>query len=315
MNKLTKILCASIISLSTITTPSFAQDASCQTISFAETGWADISATTGLMSVIAEGLGYKVNTPVASVPIAFTSIAKGRLDVFLGYWSPSMDSMVAPFIKKNQFIIPKKPNLEGAKYTLAVPRYTYEAGLKSFADIAKFKDQLNGELYGIEAGNDGNIILQKMIDDNLYNVGDFKLKESSEAAMLSQVKRSIKAKKPIVFLAWEPHPMNTQIDLNYLSGGDDVFGPNYGSAKVYTVISPSFAKRCPIETDFISNIQFTTEMENEIMTAILEDKVAPKQAAKNWLKNHPEILDKWLTNVKALDGTNGKEAVEKHLQK
>jgi hypothetical protein len=30
-------------------------------------------------------------------------------------------------------------NLEGAKYTLAVPSYTYDAGLKSFQDIASFK--------------------------------------------------------------------------------------------------------------------------------------------------------------------------------
>ncbi len=46
-------------------------------------------------------------------------------------------------------------NLKGAKYTFAVPEYVYDAGIKDFADIAKFKDKLDGKIYGIEPGNDG----------------------------------------------------------------------------------------------------------------------------------------------------------------
>jgi len=43
-------------------------------------------------------------------------------------------------------------NLTGAKYTLAVPAYTYEAGLHDFADIRRFAPQLNNAIYGIEPG-------------------------------------------------------------------------------------------------------------------------------------------------------------------
>lgn len=313
MNKFNKLVCAGLLGLAS-TLPVFAQQTTaCQSIKLAETGWADISATTNLVTVVAEGLGYKVTAPIISVPIAFTSVAGGKIDAFLGYWSPSMDSIAAPFIKNKTIIVPEQANLEGAKYTLAVPTYAYEAGLQSYSDIAKFKKELNGQIYGIEAGNDGNMLLQKMIKDNLYNLNDFKLKESSEAAMLSQVKRAVKAKKPIVFLAWEPHPMNNQIDFKYLSGGDDVFGPNYGSAKVFTIISPEFAARCPAEADLISRIRFTVAMEGEIMTDILENKIPAKKAAKAWLKKHPEVLDGWLADIKTVNGEDGKAAVEKYL--
>ena len=83
-------------------------------------------------------------------------------------------------------------NLEGAKYTLAVPSYTAEAGLKDFADIATFKDQLNGEIYGIEPGNDGNRLILDMIAANQFDLGGFEVVESSEAGMLSQVQRAEK---------------------------------------------------------------------------------------------------------------------------
>ncbi len=58
--------------------------------------------------------------------------------------------------------------------------------------------------------------------------------------MLVTVERAIREKRPVVFLAWEPHPMNIQMKINYLSGGDEVFGPNYGEARVYTLMNPDF---------------------------------------------------------------------------
>ena len=36
-------------------------------------------------------------------------------------------------------------NLEGAKYTLAVPTYVYEAGVKTFADIAAHADKFDSK--------------------------------------------------------------------------------------------------------------------------------------------------------------------------
>lgn len=317
MNKLSKIISVGLLGLAT-SLVSWADEPvedvlACQNIKLAETGWADISATTAMVSVVAEGLGYEVSAPIISVPIAFTSVAKGKVDAFLGYWSPSMDGIAAPFVKDKTIIVPEKANLEGAKYTLAVPTYTYEAGLQSFKDIAKFKKDLNAQIYGIEAGNDGNLLIQTMIKDNLFNLSDFKLRESSEAAMISQVKRAVKANKPIVFLAWEPHPMNSQIELKYLADGDEVFGPNYGSAKVFTIISPEFQKRCPAEANLISQIRFTVEMESELMTEILENKVPAKKTAKEYLKKHPEVLKQWLVGIKSTNGEDGKVAVEKYL--
>ena len=63
--------------------------------------------------------------------------------------------------------------------------------------------------------------------------------------MLAQVERAYRDKQPIVFLAWEPHPMNMRFDLNYLTGGDAVFGPNFGGATIYTSTRSGYAQRVP----------------------------------------------------------------------
>jgi glycine betaine/proline transport system substrate-binding protein len=70
-----------------------------------------------------------------------------------------------------------------------------------------------------------------LLKQNLFGLGDFKLIESSEQGMLAQVERAFHDHQPVVFLAWEPHPMNMRFKLKYLGGGDEVFGPNYGGSR------------------------------------------------------------------------------------
>jgi ABC-type proline/glycine betaine transport system substrate-binding protein len=48
--------------------------------------------------------------------------------------------------------------------------------------------------------------------------------------MLSQVDRANRRQEWVVFLGWEPHPMNRNFDLAYLEDGDEFFGPDLGGA-------------------------------------------------------------------------------------
>lgn len=285
---------------------------SCRTVRFADIGWADVSATTGVASVLASGLGYRPSQTLTSVPIAFSGLKAGQIDAFLGYWSPSMDSVIEPFVKAGQVKVLAKANLEGAKYTLAVPDYLAAQGLRSFQDIARFADALKDTLYGIEPGNDGNALIQNMIDKNQFHLGRFHLVESSEAGMLAQLRRMIRKRQPMVLLAWSPHPMNDQFDLVYLSGGDAVFGPDYGAAKVYTVLPPNYQSRCSNFGRLLGNLQFDLAMESQLMKPIL-DKEDPQKAAAAWLKKHPAPLERWLAGVTTFDGQDGLAAVRRYL--
>lgn len=303
-----------LVAATLATSPAWAQQesAACKTVRFADVGWSDIAATTGLASTVLEGLGYKATVTIASVPITFAGLKSKQIDAFLGYWNPSMTPIIEPFVKAGQIKVLDTPNLVGAKYTLAVPEAAYDKGLKSFADIAKFKTELDGKIFGIEPGNDGNALIAGMIAKDTFGLKGFKMVESSEAGMLAEVQRAGRAGKPIVFLGWEPHPMNVQMKIKYLSGGDDVFGPNFGEAKVFTAVPPDYEQRCPNVGKLLTNLQFSTEIENQVMVGILA-KVKPNQAAKDWLKKNPAVLDKWLAGVMTVDGKDGLPAVRKSL--
>lgn len=289
-----------------------APNPSCKTVRFADVGWTDITATTALASQVLEGMGYEPENQVLSVPVTYRGLANDDLDVFLGNWMPTMEGDIKAY-REAGTVETVRANLTGAKYTLAVPQYVYDAGVTDFADIAKNADKFNSRIYGIEPGNDGNRLIQDMIDQGAFGLDDFRLVESSEAGMLSQVGRAVKRDNWIVFLGWEPHPMNSNYDLAYLDGGDDYFGPDLGGATVYTNVREGYVEECPNVGQLLENLEFTLDMENQVMALILNDGMEPAAAASEWLGNNPGVLDQWLEGVQTLDGKPALDAVKASL--
>ena len=108
--------------------------------------------------------------------------------------------------------------------------------------------------------------------------------------------------------------MNVQIKMRYLSGGDEVFGPNLGEAKVYTVVPTAYEARCPNVAAFLKNLQFSTDMENQVMGPILE-KVKPNVAARAFLKRNPNMVEPWLRGVTTFDGGDALQEVVASLKR
>ena len=287
--------------------------ADCGEVVLADVGWTDITATTAATTTVLKALGYETDVKVLSVPITYTSMAEGDIDVFLGNWMPTMEADIAPY-RDAGTVETVRANLEGAKYTLAVNKPAADLGIASFSDIAANADALEGKIYGIEPGNDGNRLIQSMIDEGAFDLGEFEVVESSEQGMLAQVDRLTKRDEPIVFLGWEPHPMNANFEMSYLQGGDDFFGPELGGATVYTNTRAGYAEECANVGTLLSNLAFSLPMENEIMGAILDDGSDPEEAAATWLKANMDVLDGWLDGVTTMDGGDARAAVEAALQ-
>ena len=280
----------------------------CRTVRLSDVGWTDVTATTALFSVLLERLGYRPQVTVLAVPVTFASMKNKDIDVFLGNWMPTQEGDSRAYVADGSIEV-LGPNLSGAKYTLAVPSYTYDAGLKSFAYIQRFAPQLKNSIYGIEAGNDGNRLILSMLKQNLFGLGEFKLIESSEQGMLAEVERAYREHAPIVFLAWDPHPMNMRFDLKYLSGGDSVFGPNYGGASVYTNTRAGYTLQCPNVGRLLKNLHFTPRGESQLMASILDEHQPPEVAAAAWLKANPAVVSAWLDGVYTFDGRPALDAL------
>lgn len=298
-------LSATTAALALLSAPAFAD---CSTVRFSDVGWTDITATTATASTVLNALGYQTEVLLLSVPVTYTSLASGDIDVFLGNWMPTMEADIAPY-RDAGTVDTVRRNLAGAKYTLATNAAGVALGITDFADIAANRDALDSSIYGIEPGNDGNRLILDMIQQNAFGLDGFQVVESSEQGMLAQVQRSERRDQPVIFLGWEPHPMNANFDMTYLSGGDDWFGPDFGGAEVFTNTRAGYVGECPNVGRLLSNMEFSLALENEIMGAILNDGTDPNAAAAAWLAANPEVLGPWLDGVTTIDGGDAMEAV------
>ncbi|MBT0778022.1 choline ABC transporter substrate-binding protein [Paracoccus sp. pheM1] len=289
--------------------PALADDpASCGTVRFSDPGWTDITATNGVATALLQGLGYTPDLRTLSVPVGYEALKNGDTDLFLGNWMPAQqrfrDDLDAS--GRTEELV---QNLTGAKFTLAVTAAAADLGVQDFADLDGHKDAFQGKIYGIEPGAPANQTIQAMIEADKFGLGDWELVESSEQGMLAQVQRNDAAGQPSVFLAWAPHPMNVALDITYLSGGDEEFGPDYGGATVHTLARKEWAAACPNAARLFGQLVFSVEMENLLMGKILDEGMDPTQAAKGWIAENPDAVAAWLDGVTTLDGKPGAEAV------
>lgn len=285
-------------------TPALAQDA-CATVTMSDVGWTDITTTTSATKQVLNALGYETDVKILSVPVTFASLESDDVDLFLGNWMPAQAGAIGPYLESGE-IEKVATNLTGTKYTLAVPAYTFDKGLQSYADINKFKDDLDGKIYGIEPGNEGNGYLVSLTEKAGSGLEGMEVVESSEQGMLAQVRRAYDKGEDVVFLGWEPHPMNANFELKYLPGGEDFFG---AEGVVDTVTRKGYAAECPNVGTLLTNLAFSLPMENGIMGKILDDGMDPDAATLEWLKANKDTVMGWVAGVTTLDGGDAAAAV------
>ncbi|MEO0823911.1 MAG: glycine betaine ABC transporter substrate-binding protein, partial [Pseudomonadota bacterium] len=266
--------------------------AACERVTFANVGWTETTITTAVSKVMLVTLGYKVDIDVLGVPETYAALHAGEADVFLGNWMPAMDADLAPY-RAEGTVVTLRANLRGAKYTLAANAPAAALGIADFADIAPQAAALGGRIYAIQPESDGNRLIRQMIETGAFGLGGFQIAESSEEGMVEAVRAATEAGQPAVFLGWEPHPMNAELEMTYLSGGDDWFGPDFGGASIYTNARVGLAADCPNLNRFFVNLGFSLEMVSALMSAVLLGGEDEEDAAEQWLADHAEEWEGW----------------------
>jgi glycine betaine/proline transport system substrate-binding protein len=305
---LRNILLASAVLAVSAAAAQAAEPDSCKAPHLADVGWTDNTAQNGLFNTVLKGLGYEAKIDVLTLPVILESLKNNQLDFFLDNWMPSNATNLKPYVDAKQ-IESLKPDLKGAGYGPVVPDYVAAAGVKDIKDLGPNGDKFDHKFYGIEAGNDGNKIVQAKIDDPSNGLKDWQLVESSEQGMLVQAQKLMAKKEFVVFLGWAPHPVMGKMPLVYLTGFEK---DGFGDAQVNPLTRVGYSAECPNMGKLLSNLEFTLAMESSVMEDI-GNNVDGDTAGAKWLKANPDVLAKWLDGVTTADGQDGLAAVKKSL--
>ena len=269
----------------------------------------------GEKSKVKEPLGEGTDTRNSKLqlPETYKKLAEGNLDVFLEAWLPAQGILLSPYEQKGS-IEKLAVNLRGTEYRNVVPVYVWEAGVHSLADLdrAEFRGKFDlnedgrPELYGIEPGNEGNKFMLEAIANDTYGLGDWDMLPSSAQGMLAEAQKAIQKKKWIVFLGWKPHWMNLVWELRYLDDPQGIW-PKSGEEVVWTLAREGFSKDAPNLERFFKQFEVEPVWQSRWILEYSYHDNAPGDIARWWIKEHLNSVEKWLMDVKSLDG---REAVQ-----
>ena len=307
--KTTATLALTLVLLFSITLTGFAKDKD-TTINFGYVQWPGVTVKTHVVKKISEYLGYETKMTAGAQALMFQGMDSGDLDVFLGNWLPTMKLHYDKYKKKGT-VKNVRVNLFDVVYKTAVPKYVWDAGVKSFKDLQKNAEKFDKTIYGIEPGNEGNLIIKKAIKNNKYNLKDWQLKPSSTAGMLSAVKKHINDKEWVAFNAWKPHYMNVLFDIKYLKDPEGIWA---SGERVYTTIRTSFEKEDPNFYHFLEQFKVTAPIQNRWIDSYKRKGKSPETVAENWIKNNLDIVNQWVYGVETLDGKMARKVIKQKVK-
>ena len=252
-------------------------------IRIAYSNWAEGIAITHLTKEILTEQGFQVEILNADIAPVFTALARGKADVFMDSWLPVTHADY--FEKYGDRLEMLGQVYDSARIGLVVPTYIT---INSLEELNAHKERFGGEIVGIDAGTG----LMRCSETALTDYGlDYKLLYSSGPAMTALLKKAIDQRKWIVVTGWTPHWKFDRFDLKFLKDPKNVYGE---AEQIHSIARRGFSHDHPYAAAIIRNIHLEDKDISSLMRAINDTKRTEKDAVREWMKTHRELVDSWI---------------------
>lgn len=244
--------------------------------------WASEVASTNVVRVVLEDLGYKVNIVPVSAAAMWQSVASGDADGMVAAWLPTTHGHYLAKVKDQ--VKDLGPNLTGTRIGLVVPDYVSIDSIDQLNDdVQKF----DHKIIGIDPG--AGIMSKTETAIDRYKL-DYKLVEGSGATMTAALGDAIKRHQWIVVTGWTPHWMFSRWKLKYL---DDPLGVYGKEESIHTIVRKGLKKDKPEVYRVLDAFHWTPADMSELMDQNAEPHSDPYKNAQAWVKQHPQIVSQW----------------------
>ncbi len=247
--------------------------------------WACAEAEAFLAQEILTDMGYQVDLSSVSAGVMWESVATGDQDFITTAWLPYTHQS---YWETHQNNVDRIGTLyEGAVLALVVPEYVT---INSIAELKDNKEKFGERIVGIDPGAGLMEATKNSLMPN-YDLGDWELIESSEAAMMAELDSHYNNGDWIVVTGWAPHWKFAAYDLKILEDPDETLG---GQEEIVIIARQGFRDDFPEVASFLQNWKLTADQLGEVMYMISVDGMAPAVAARTWIDDNQNVVNSWL---------------------
>ena len=314
------ILIASLLALTVVGCSGDSGTAGSKEVNFADAGWDSNKLHNAIAGLIAEELwDYKTIETPGSTTVLHEGLLKGEVDVHMEVWTDNIATYNDDLAQGK--LIELSTNFDDNNQGVYVPRYVIEGDaerrieasapdlktiqqLKDYPDV--FVDEENpgmGRMYGAIPGWEVDEILYKKFMYLGMDESFIYFRPGSDAALSAAITSAYEKGEPIASYYWEPTWLLGIYDMVLLE--DEPFDPEtymegksaMPSVKVTIGISNQFADNEDNKefVDFLSKYETSSALTSEGLGYMNETDADYDETAKWFLKEHPELVDAWLT--------------------
>ena len=284
-------------------------------IKLAVNPWTGSAVNANVAKVVLES---KLGTPTTLVPLdenaAWVGLDSGDLDANLEIWPSGHTTDFDTYITQKKSVVDIGLLGPHAKIGWYVPTFV----IKDHPELATwegFKNPDTAKLFATAAsGTDGQFLMgdpsyvtyDEQIIKNLNLPFKF-IVAGSEAAEITAIKQAIADNKPLLLQFWQPHWLQSQVDLTEvklpdvndackasLAADDGKYACDYPVDELYKAANAKLETKNKAAFDFLSKFQLTTEQQNAIAAMVDSDGKTADAAAKEWVAANPDVVAGWL---------------------
>lgn len=282
-----------------------------KSITLSVQSWVGARANAAVAKYLLEHeLGYRVDTVQVDEVPAWDALSQGRVDAILEDWGhPDQEKR---YVEDKKTIAPGGDLGVTGHIGWFVPKYFADAhpDVLDWKNLNKYASQLrtpeSGGTGQLLDGSPSYVTNDKALVKNLgldYQV----VFAGSEAAQITQIKQFAKDRKPFLTYWYEPQwlfnevpmvevklPEHTTACADKGTADPSTVDCAYPTSSLKKFLNADFTRKGGKAARFLKNFNWTKQDQNEVAQMIAEEKLSADDAAKRWVKEHPDVWKRWL---------------------
>ncbi len=242
------------------------------------------SESVALMYLADEALtqnGFEVEKSLVEPGPLFAAVAQGSADLYLTSWLPNTHRDYWERFGDQLDIV--SVIFDGGVSGLAVPQYV---NINTIEELNDHVEMFDGKIYGDGAGAGIHALTLQAITD--YEL-QYEQIGSSEASMLAELRRAIKAEEPVIITSWKPHYMWDLYELKMLDDPKVV----YPTDEITILSRKGFSDDQPEVTHFLKNFKLDSQKLHELIGMARKDERHPEVGVKEFYQKYKTEIDSW----------------------
>lgn len=302
-----------LLILGVLTAPGLAQDQ--MPIVLVENNWTASSINVNVAKLLIENeLGYAVEILTLDESAQWAAIAAGDAQASLEVWPSGHQENIELYINELAAVVDGGLLGPIGKIGWYIPTYlldehpelaTWE-GFVEPENAALFATAETGAMGRFVGAAPGYVQYDAEIINNL-GMNLEVVSGGSEEAILATVRAAYRREEPVLFYFWTPHSFHAEYDLTEVElpeyseecyagieeGNSENIACDYPDDVLFKIFNADLETQAPDVFNFLSNMNYTSEDQIEMMAMVDVDGLTAEEAAAAWIEDNEDVWSVW----------------------